>query len=62
MKLDVFVHWVNEVKDIINDPGNDSLEILFLQNAFHRVSLSGRRHAVGEDGPVEAIEHVWRNQ
>ena len=52
MELKVFLHAVDVVEDILNDPWNDSLKSRVIDDTLHCVSFSTGGLAVGEYSSV----------
>lgn len=58
VKLDVLVHRVDVVEDVVHDSRYDAHVLAIVEHTLHRVRLARRRLAVGEDGAVVAAEHI----
>ena len=61
MKLNRLIHWVNVVKNIVNNARNDSLQKWISENTFHGVCLSGRCLSVGKYGTIIATQYIFDN-
>lgn len=59
MKLNVLVHRINMVKNIINNPRDDALHGGITEDSFHRVCLSGRSLSICKYGTIIATQDVF---
>ena len=59
MKFEILLHGIDVIKDIIDDPGDDSLEVAVADNALHRVRFSRRRLPVRENGAVVSAQNIF---
>jgi len=61
LELELRVHGVDVVEDVLDDARNDALHLLAVEFALHGVRLARRGLPVGEYGAIVAAQHVLHN-
>ena len=59
MELQVLLHRVDVVEDIIDDAGDDALHVGVVDDALHGVRLAAGGLPVREDGSVIPAQYIY---
>lgn len=62
VKLQVLLHGVDVIEDVVDDTRDDSLLARVTDDTLHCVRLPRRRLPVGEYRPVVPAEHICNRQ
>ena len=54
MELQVLLHGINVVEDVVDNPGDDALHGGVIDDALHGVGLSRRRLSISKYGSIVA--------
>ena len=58
MELEVLLHGINVVKDIIDNPWDDALHGWVVNDPLHGMGLSGRRLSVSKYGSIVSTKNI----
>ena len=58
MELQILLHGVDVVEDVVDNPGYDALLVGVVNDALHGVGLAARGLTIGEYGSIVSTQHI----
>ena len=58
MELQVLLHGINVVEDVVDNPGDDALHGGVIDDTLHGMSLTRRRLSIGKYGSIVTAQNI----